>query len=108
MLPLLWLAFTAPLAGEAEESECTEHGIVSTLDGDGEFRAVQTAFVGGAREGVRLPRETMAALEAVKGAALGVTPFAAFEDSKPAKKGTASQNGKRTGTKETEKRGAKR
>jgi arginine N-succinyltransferase len=56
--------------------ECTRFGIVSVLDEEGEFRAIETAY-GEDRSGrVRLGRGAMRLLEAEAGMEVGVTPTA--------------------------------
>jgi arginine N-succinyltransferase len=96
--------FRAPFAGEAPESECTQHGIVSVMnsEGEGEFLAVQTMYAGSAAAGVRLPREAVEALEVSSGVSLGITPFAAFEESQSGRTAAA-----RNGTKPASKPGSK-
>ncbi len=89
--------FSAPMTGEAAESECTRHGIVSVFDseaGEGDFRAVQTAYAGDAATGIRLPREAAEALAIEKGVSLGVTPFEAFDGSNRGKGATTSRHAK--------------
>lgn len=60
--------------GEAStESDAGGIAIVSTLDADGEFAAVQTAFAMDGKGRVRVPREAMAALQVEAGANVGFT-----------------------------------
>lgn len=66
--------FTAPLGAAADDDDCRDFGIVSTIDPEGEFRAVQTCFaVQGGK--VCLPAAARKALDCGADARLGVTPY---------------------------------
>lgn len=55
--------------------ECDRSGIVSVMDEDGEFRAVQCAYAEDRGGRVRVTRATLRMLEAEPGMAAGVTPM---------------------------------
>lgn len=92
---------SVPLAGEAEATDCHQYGIVSVTDAEGEFRAVQTVYDGREKGTIRLPRESMEALEARRGAGVlvGVTAYDAFEGERGGAReenNAATSNGKQT------------
>ena len=76
----------APLAEPVEPEASTHFGFVSSLDTDGEFRAIQTAFALDPRGRVGLPKATMAALEWASGTRVGITAIEKLK-SQPKKRG---------------------
>lgn len=67
----------APLAAPADagaEGSLSEHGYVSVIDADGEFRAVETDYGLDKHGRVVLPREAFRAMSAEPGMDAGVTP----------------------------------
>ena len=69
----------------ASPAACTRHGFVSTLNTEGEFKAVETDFAIDAKHRVSLPRPLMAEIGWESGASIGVTIFPP-ERKKPAPK----------------------
>lgn len=66
--------------GEAlTEGKATHRGIVSVLQGDGQFRAVDTEFALDARGNVRLPAKALELLHAKSGGKVGYTPIERFD-----------------------------
>jgi len=58
----------------AAQSKCDKHGFVSVLDGDGEFRALDTAFCVDKQGRVSLTRGQMKIMGAEEGMSAGYTP----------------------------------
>lgn len=89
--------------------KCTHLGMVSSLDADGEFRAMQSPLVADSRGHIRIPTESAELLAVTQGIQVGVTvmeplppgaPVAAKPTSKPASKAvprtpTAAKKGAR-------------
>lgn len=67
---------SAALADTVARSACDEFAIVSVLEPEGDFRAVQTPFKAG-RSKISLPRDAVRALEVEAGDELGLTPIPA-------------------------------
>ncbi len=63
------------LGSAAAPGAMTMHGIVSVLDGDGEFRGTDAAYMEDRAGRVRLTKATLTLLRAEPGMAVGVTPF---------------------------------
>ncbi len=87
-IPIVRNTRPAHLAGAAaSQSACTKHGFVSTLNAEGEFRAVETDLAIDAKGRVSLPRQVMSDMGWETGAQIGVTVLAA-DRKKPAPKPT--------------------
>ncbi len=74
-ITLVRLTETRPLAGTAAQSQCRRRAIVSTLDSDGEFRALQSPFRLDSRGRLLLPRTVVDSLHAEEGTPVGITPL---------------------------------
>lgn len=75
------------------------HGIVSVLNKDAEFRAIETEC-SIEKSGIRLSEEAMSVLEAAPGASIGFTPVAPIEDSAHAE-AKQSKSDRKPGSKKT-------
>jgi arginine N-succinyltransferase len=86
--------------GEPIEADGKVHALVSTLDKDGEFVALQALCETDGKQGVRLTREQMSALRVEPGAVVGMTPSSEVSRPAPKTKGgkaAAAENGRGTG-----------
>lgn len=91
-IPLVRDTRRAEIGEPCGATDCTQAGMVSVMDEDGEFRALQCQYAEDRGGRVRLPRNVLKCLGAEPGMEAGVTPMGAVE---PAKRGRSS-NGKRT------------
>ena len=88
---------TMTLGDPVVPGEASGAAIVSTLDADGEFLALQTSFAMDAKGRVRLPGEAMSALQCEIGASVGFTALEASESSGTDKRSArTSKNGSKT------------
>jgi arginine N-succinyltransferase len=85
-IPLVRNTSRAILGEAASAAACNRHGIVSVLDGDGEFRAIETEFALEAGT-LRLARPSMKLLRVDPGVMAGYTPL----DSAPQKPSGAAK-----------------
>ncbi len=100
--------FATSLGAAITHDQTNQAGIVSVLSPDGDFRAVQTAFLVDRTGKLRLTSETMVALHAEPGAEAGCTPMRVPVEPGKAKSTRASvQNAKKT-TKKTSKKSTKK
>jgi arginine N-succinyltransferase len=93
-------SFLAPLGPSIKHEQTNQAGIVSVLNSDGDFRAVQCAFQVDRQGHLRVTSETMMALHAEPGVEAGCTPMRVpIEPGKvagAAKKRTAKKTTKKT------------
>ncbi len=89
--------------GSASESGLTHFGLVSTLDQDGEFRCVQTAYGLDRQQRVILPPKVFEMLAAETGAEAGLTPLHPLSG-KPSAAPAPAANAKRPARKKAAKR----
>lgn len=73
-IPLVKEARTLEIGKPIAPSKCGDHGILSTLDAEGNFRAVEVACDRSGNKSVRVPSEALAALERVHGDRIGYSP----------------------------------
>lgn len=90
----------APLGEPIRVNQADQTGIVSVLDADGEFRAIETGFKLDRAGRIGLDRASLKLLEAAPGDEVGFTPLTALE--KPARSASTGANGR--GRKRTTKR----
>lgn len=76
-IPLVKNTVSAPLGRAVTDDRCDDHGIVSVLHDDGEFRAVECAFTFDGKT-IRVSKASMALLEASAGADAGATSLKQF------------------------------
>lgn len=73
-IPLVKDARTLDIGKPIAASKCADHGIFSTLDAEGNFRAVETACERSGNKGIRLPAEALTTLELVHSDRVGFSP----------------------------------
>ncbi len=74
-IPLVRDTRPTQLAGAAAPTACTSHGFVSTLNTDGEFKAIETDFAIDGQGRVSLPEAAIAGAGWKQGELVGVTAF---------------------------------
>ncbi len=103
-IPLVRDSRWMDLGGRSAASRCKRSAIVSTLNTDGEFRALQTKFATTADGKLLLPDETIEGLKAVAGSRVGVTPL---DGSPPSEHVAKRRVSKKTSKKPSQKTGQK-
>lgn len=94
--------FSAPLGASIKHDQTNQVGIVSVLNSDGDFRAVQCAFQIDRTGKIRLTSDTMVALRAEPGATAGCTPMRVPVE--PGRTGTKRKVAKKQTTKKVAKK----
>lgn len=97
--------FHAPLGAAIEYEQTDQVGIVSVLNSDGDFRAIQTAFVVDRSGRLRVTSEAMAVLHTEPGVDAGCTPMRVPVEAGRGKKPVAK---KKTSKRKTSKKKASR
>ena len=101
-IDLIKLSFAAPLGPSIEHEQTDRAGIVSVLNSDGDFRAIQTAYKVDRAGNLRLTSESMMALHAEPGVEAGCTPMRVpILPGKKAGKKTTKKTAARKTTKKT-------
>ncbi len=90
-ITLVRLTEQCPLAGTVAQSQCRRRAIVSTLDADGEFRALQSPFRLDTRGRLLLPKTVVEGLHAEEGVNIGITPL----DEAPLRAGSRRSSAKK-------------
>ena len=91
-IPLVRGTRRAVLARPVDEERCPHYGIVSTMNAEGEFRAVETCYELD-DDVLRLPHETMDVLGAKPDTDAGCTPTEKPEDGPRGKPGSRRKVG---------------
>jgi arginine N-succinyltransferase len=97
--------FSAPLGPSIKHEQTNKVGIVSVLNSDGDFRAVQCAFQVDRAGKIRLTSDTMVALRAEPGATAGCTPMRVPVE--PGRTGAKRKVAKKQTTKKVAKKSSK-
>jgi arginine N-succinyltransferase len=101
-IDLITSTFAAPLGASIAHEQTDRTGIVSVLNSDGDFRAIQTAYKLDRGGNIRLTSESMMALHAEAGAEAGCTPMSV--PIQPGKKSTKKTAKKKPTAKKTSKK----
>jgi arginine N-succinyltransferase len=101
-IPVVNLTRTARLGEAAAVTACKHRGLVSVLDTDGDFRALDTRYCDAGGGMIQLPRKSMQDLQVEPGATVGVTEFdGPSHESQAAGNGKAKRSAGRTKKKTT-------
>jgi arginine N-succinyltransferase len=98
-IPIVRDTVRATLGEAVAGAACDRHGIVSVLDGDGDFRAIEAEFGLDGSGTLRTTKAQMKLLGVKEGAAVGCTPLGG-EGSGAKERGSASRASRKAGARE--------